>query len=99
MSICSYNTNLTCYTINCNSYSVTGCMPLNLIDESCFTSQYCERFTGCTLLNEFYSEYQTDYTCYNTTYTSTTNVSNNSIALTPKLFIFVLILQLSFYLI
>jgi hypothetical protein len=88
MSICA---NLTCVTTNCNGYSVNGCMPLPLDsnNERCFTSQYCNQFTGCTLINELYSQYVTNYTCYNTT---TPKLPNNSTILAPKLFIFILIL-------
>lgn len=93
MSIC---TNLTCAITNCNGYSVNGCMqlPLDSNNESCFTSQYCKQFTGCTLINELYSQYITNYTCYNTTVTTTPQSSNNSTILAPKLFMFILILWL-----
>ena len=96
MSICSYNTSLSCSTVDCNGYSVIGCMqlPLDSINESCFTSQYCEQFTGCTLINELYSQYITNYTCYNTTTASTPQLPNNSTILAPKLFTFILILWL-----
>ena len=91
MSVCAYDTNLTCTTTNCQGYSITGCVPFDYINESCFTSQYCDRFLNCTLINEIYTEYYSNYTCYDTAVPSTT-LQNNSLQLTPKLFMFILIL-------
>jgi hypothetical protein len=82
----SISTNLTCVTTVCNGYSVTGFMPINYINESCFTPQYCNRFLNCTLINEVYSEYATNYTCQNTIATTSAPLPNNSNTLNPKLF-------------
>ena len=90
MSVC---TNLTCTAIQCNDYSVTGCLPMDFITESCFTTSYCDRFPNCTLLNELYSEYISNYTCYNIAAPSVT-LPNNSLQLTPKLFMLMLIVWL-----
>jgi hypothetical protein len=93
MTVCSYNISLSCNTVNCNGYSVAGCMPLNFINQACFPSQYCNRFPNCTLLNELYSEELTDYTCQDTIYTPPSPVPNNSTILRP-IFIYFMIINL-----